>query len=111
MLVYAAIGALIAIGLGFAGVKVLTFFNTTRRVAPKGGSRGDPETYPAECSVFAPPGLPAGGTIMVQVFLHPPGLGDAAEKAASLFDTTAAPRGFTSLSLKLRKGVRVGFQL
>jgi TIR domain len=109
VLVFAALGALIAIGLGFVGAKVLPLFNTTRKAKLKGGGESSTATYPADCSVFAPPSLPTGGTIMVQIFLHPPALAGAAEKAARLFDTAATPRGFTSLSLELKKGTRVGY--
>lgn len=78
---------------------------------PESIAEPDRPAHPVDCSVFAPPRMAPGQTIMVQVFLHPPDLGAKAEAAAKTFDAEARPRGFTSLSLDLQDGARAGFEL
>jgi hypothetical protein len=116
VIIYSVIAALTVIGLETLGVKILPFFNMTRRVNTESDDDGDDgeKTHSVDCSVFAPPAVSVGHWMMVQIFLHPPDIADTVdtvEEAAVSFDTTAALRGFSSLSLRLRDGARVGFQL
>ncbi len=60
-----------------------------------------------DCTVFAPPSAPPGGTILVQVFLHLPDQSERAEELATTFDDTAKARMFKSLDVHIPRGAKV----
>ena len=113
VIIYSAIAALTVIGLEALGVKILPFLNMTRKENTESDSDGNggEETCSGDCSVVAPPAISVGHWMMVQIFLHPPDIADTVEETALTSDTTSALRGFSSLSLLLKNGARVGFQL
>jgi hypothetical protein len=64
-----------------------------------------------DCSVFAPPDVPRGGTIMVQVFVHMPELSTEAQRLAQEFDEDARRRGFKGLQTDIPRGETLLFHL
>lgn len=71
----------------------------------------DPACDPVDCSVFAPPSVPRGSSVMVQVFAHMPELAAEAEKLAREFDEEARRRGFKGLQTDIPRGERLLFYL
>jgi hypothetical protein len=63
------------------------------------------------CSVFAPPGLPRGETVFVQVFAHLPQQAAEAMNLAQTFDEDAQRRTLKSLDLDIPQGERLLFHL
>jgi TIR domain len=66
---------------------------------------------PVDFSVFGPPAMAVGSTIMLQIFLHQPEQADEAVGLAKAFDAAAEPRGFRSLETDLELGSLVVFQV
>jgi len=64
-----------------------------------------------DCTVFAPPAVPAGRTVFVQVFAHLPEQADRARAEAHQFDADAVRRGFKSLEAEVSRGTRLSFHL
>jgi uncharacterized protein YegL len=64
-----------------------------------------------DCTVFAPPEIELGDSIMVQVFAHLPEHEERARTKAIEFDTDAQRRGTTSLGTVITKGARLTFEL
>jgi len=97
---------------GWLGLKLVPLiFGTTSSAKSRKSDQPPIKTNPVDCSVFAPPKLAVDDEILVQVYLHPPELAEEAKAGAKQFDTDAEWRGFTSLSLDLASGTRVGIQL
>jgi len=108
---YAIIAGGIALA-GWLGFKLVPLiFGTTSSAKSRKSDQTPAETNPVDCSVFAPPKLTADEEILVQVYLHPPESAEEAKAGAKQFDADAEWRGFTSLSLDLAIGTRVGIQL
>jgi hypothetical protein len=98
--------------LGWLGVKAVpVIFGMTSSSKARRPEDDPAETHPVDCSVFAPPKLAVGKEMLVQVFLHPPGRVEDAGAGARQFDADAEWRGFSSLSLELALGTRVGVEL
>jgi hypothetical protein len=66
---------------------------------------------PVDFSVFGPPAMAVGSTIMLQIFLHKPEQADEASGLAKAFDAGAERRGFRSLETDLELGSLVVFQV
>jgi hypothetical protein len=84
-------------------------------IVPVRAGRDDDETNEAddlvECSVFAPPAVLRGATIMVQVFAHLEGRSADAEKMALEFDDTARRRAVKTLSSRVARETKLMFHL
>lgn len=66
---------------------------------------------PVDCTVFAPPEVPAGDVCLINVFAHLPQEAAAAQAAAREFDPDAQRRGFTSLGTEVARGSKLSFEL
>ena len=66
---------------------------------------------PVDCSVFAPPGLPRGKTVFVQVFAHLPQQAAEAMNLAQTFDEDEQRRALKSLDLDIPRGEKLLFHL
>jgi hypothetical protein len=63
------------------------------------------------CSLFAPPDITPGDTILLQAFLHLPVAAEEAARLAREFDATAMRRAFRSLEVPIERGARVHLHL
>jgi len=70
-----------------------------------------PACDPVDCSVFAPPSVPRGGSVMVQVFAHMPELAAEAERLAREFDEETRRRALKSLQMDIPRGEKLLFHL
>jgi hypothetical protein len=66
---------------------------------------------PVDCSVFAPPTIAMGTSVMVQVFAHLPQNAEEAREHAREHDDDAARRALVSLDLEIPPGERLWFEL
>jgi serine/threonine protein kinase len=73
-------------------------------------SRG-PARDVVNCTVFAPPTVPAGEMVFVQVFIHLPEAAEAAWRLAREFDAEAKRRAFKSLPAEIARGTTLTFHL
>lgn len=64
-----------------------------------------------DCTVFAPPIVPAGQTVFIQVFVHLPEAVSAAWRLAREFDAEAKRRAFKSLPAEIARGTILTFHL
>ena len=64
-----------------------------------------------DCTVFAPPEIAIGGSILIQIFAHKPEQADEAMTTAHEFDNEAHRRGFTSLWTEVALGTQLVFEL
>ena len=64
-----------------------------------------------DCTVFAPPAVAQGETVLVQVFAHTPEQAEVARQQATEFDAAAARRGFRSLETAVERGSKLSFHL
>lgn len=84
-------------------------------IVPVRAGKDDDETNEThdlvECSVFAPPTVLRGATIMVQVFAHLEGRSADAEKMALEFDETARRRAVKTLSSRVARETELMFHL
>lgn len=73
--------------------------------------RGDLRAERVDCTVYAPPRVPRGRVLLVQVFAHRPDQTAEAKEMAKTFDEQSAWRGFKSLESVLKRGERLAFTL
>jgi serine/threonine protein kinase/uncharacterized caspase-like protein len=66
---------------------------------------------PVDCSVFAPPRVPVGSRVLVQVFAHLPGRADEARALAQDYDEQAVPRGLARLEVGVRRGAELAVHM
>jgi serine/threonine protein kinase len=86
--------------------------NLLRRAARLGRLfRSDAGRDLVDCTVFAPPEVPPGGTVLVQVFAHLPEAAAAARELAREFDASAERRAFKSLPAEVARGATLTFHL
>ncbi|MFC1597016.1 protein kinase [Planctomycetota bacterium] len=71
----------------------------------------EPTHDPVDCTVFSPPNVPRGGTVMVQVFAHMPELAAEARRLAQESDDEAKRRGSKGLEIDIPRGERLLFHL
>ena len=71
----------------------------------------EPQRDEVDCTLFAPPQITAGDTILVQAMVHLPAEASAALAIAQQFDDTTVPRGARSLDTSIERGARLAFQL
>jgi hypothetical protein len=64
-----------------------------------------------DCTVFSPPEIKCGGSVMIQVFTHLFDKSKEAEVMANEFDEEAVRRGFTSLSTEIEMDSKLTFEL
>ena len=64
-----------------------------------------------DATVYAPPSARPGGTLLVQVFAHPPEQSAEVDELARLFDAEAERRGYRSLERRIPRGSRLTFDL
>lgn len=64
-----------------------------------------------DCTVFAPPEIAAGETILVQVFAHTPEQAEQAGALATEFDEDAKRLGFRALEIEIQRGTRLLVEL
>jgi hypothetical protein len=64
-----------------------------------------------DCSVFSPPEVHRGETVLIQAFVHRPEAADEARAIARDGDPLARRRAFRSLELPIPLGGRIGLQL
>ena len=76
---------------------------------PRAGA--EPTVDPVDCSVYAPPSVARGETVMVQVFAHMPNLPAEAEDLARELDERARRRAFKGLEADVPRGERLWFHL
>jgi hypothetical protein len=62
---------------------------------------------PVDCSVFAPPSVAQGETVIVQVFAHVPPLTAATEKPTGVFGEQAERRGLVCLEADIPRGEKL----
>jgi hypothetical protein len=72
---------------------------------------GAVEADEVDCTVYAPPEVAVGDSLMVQVHLHTPELAEQAGNTAREFDADAERRGVTSLGTRVARGSRFTFEL
>lgn len=70
-----------------------------------------PQRDEVDCTVYAPPQIDAGETILIQAMLHLPEEAAAALALAQQYDDTAAARGARTLDTSIERGARLAFQL
>jgi hypothetical protein len=70
-----------------------------------------PDADAVDCTVFAPPVVAAGTSLMVQVFASRPDQAASTEAIARRFDAEAEPRGVTSLEMEVPQGTKLTFHL
>ena len=75
---------------------------------PEDGRDASP---PVDCTVFAPPAAAAGGSIVVQLFVHLPQQADEAIELGRDFDESARRLGFSSLETEIPRGSRPQVEL
>jgi hypothetical protein len=66
---------------------------------------------PVDCSVFAPPTIPRGGSRLIQVHLYRAGDRAYVREVASELDDDATLRSFTSLEVDVARGSNISFYL
>ena len=64
-----------------------------------------------DCTVFAPPTVPARDSFMIQVFAHLQEHAEEAQKLAQRFDGEAEARGFVNLEVEVERGSKLTFHL
>jgi DNA-directed RNA polymerase specialized sigma24 family protein len=64
-----------------------------------------------DCTVFAPPEVNVGHSLMVQVWAHAPDQAGDAKMKAQKYDDEAVQRGDTSLEAEITRGSTLAFQL
>lgn len=70
-----------------------------------------PQTDPVDCSVYAPPAVLIGGSLLVQVFAHRPERVAESNRMATAFDADATGRGFARLEVDVRRGTDLAVHL
>jgi len=81
------------------------------RVPSTGSGSASPGKDVVECSVFAPPAVAQGQTILVQVFAHLPEQAQQAQEQARQVDEEAAWRARRSLEAEIARGQRLMLHL
>jgi hypothetical protein len=62
---------------------------------------------PVDCSIFAPPSVARGRSLIVQIFIHRPDQTEAARGMAHEVDEESRRRGFRSLKVAIERGTRL----
>jgi serine/threonine protein kinase len=76
-----------------------------------GGRGARPVTDRVDCTVFAPPRVSVGQSVLIQVFAHLPRQAAEAKQLAQEFDDRAERRGFQSLETEIERDSRLTVQL
>ena len=101
--------------LSVAEMKHFSARREITRAVEKRVRRGRAEAVPiydsVECSVFGPPTIPPGETVLIQAFLHLPEQADRASFVASAADSSTALKGSRSLEIEIKRGARVEISL
>src|SRR5262249_22593387 len=82
-----------------------------RTPSPTPAAPSKPAADLVDCTVFAPPRVTLGQSLLIQVFVHLPEQAAEAQQLAQEFDDQARRRGFQSLETGLERGSRLLFQL
>ncbi len=86
----------------------LPFTPAPRQVPPQAPT---PAADLVDCTVFAPPRVPLGQSVLIQVFVHLPEQAAEAKQLAREFDDRAERRGFQSLEAEVERGSCLTIQL
>jgi serine/threonine protein kinase len=102
-----------AVGRGLAGVvgSLLSPLARVPATVVRAIPRRRAQVDLVDCTVFAPPIVAQGATVLVQVFAHLPAQAAAAAEMAARADPAAVWRGYTSLQTEIERGWTLMFHL